>query len=188
MSRIIKLVLLIVWTVFALGCQTPQALSPQPAWPSPASYGNKVQAQQVLQVTYQQQTQQILVAVDISSDSVELVALSGMGIPLFTLNWDGSRLTQTNHLSTEEFDNQQSVLDAFFLAIWPQAALSEYLSQQGLLLQQSNSQREVLSVSGEAKLSVRWNDYQAPQGYIEIDDHANQNRLKLTTIYWDESQ
>ncbi len=118
---------LVAATLALAGCVTAPVSGGSAAarWPllSPASFGGRITANQQLRAMHGEREFAVECAVDIDPARILVVGLLPAGPPLFTVSYDGERVTADSPRQVPPALSPERMLNDLQLAFWPTAAL-----------------------------------------------------------------
>jgi hypothetical protein len=134
MMRAAGLVILLALTACARPAAEPPArpLLSEPL--APDSLGYSLSLSQVVASQYDGQTQSLRVEVEVSPEKLVMVGVSHLGVPLFSLELDGSGLRTQSHAGEQLPFDPRYILSDFQLAHWPFELVARDLARRGFRL------------------------------------------------------
>ena len=91
----------------------------------PATLGASRSAQQVLRFAYGERENSLQCALTVTPQSISLIGFNGLGLRLFSLRYDGVKVSGERAPGVPEQVDPQRILADVQLALWPLAALQE---------------------------------------------------------------
>lgn len=124
--------------VLVAACATPTALiRPLP----PAALGRSVTVHQQITAHFHGHSRSLQVVLRVAPDNLTMIGLTAIGQRLFTLAWNGDRLSLSGKMENMQHVPAQRVLADLELAYWPLDALRSALTGPDMRLEQLGSTR-----------------------------------------------
>ena len=168
------------------GCAS---LNPEPTVPislllSPSSFGGTLSLSQLVTGEYDNQTTSMRFEIDITPDRLTAVALSPLGITLFTLEHDGGEPIINQITSDQIILDPKYILFDLYMAYWPTAVLHNALGKHGLKLHEDHKtkKRIILTLSDEKLVEVMYPVTQIGSEEIVIQHYALPYRLNIKSL------
>lgn len=134
------------------------------------------QLSQLLSITYGTETKQVVVNTEFSASTIEMVAMTPMGIPVVELSYvAGEKLSAKRFISVKNLEPSYIIAD-LQLALWPVAILQTHLTGDDVRLTAEHETRKLL----QGKTVVMTVHYH--QSSIEIEHHLRGYSLTLTEL------
>jgi len=160
------------------GAALIQALLP------PASFGGSLSLSQLIVGEFQDRQQSLHVEVEVTPARLVVVALTTVGVPIFTLEQIGTEITlETLGDESLPFDPRHMLSD-FQIAYWPKDALAAAFQSMEMILRgdAADGLREVLSVDNAVLVAVTYPKGADRMGDIVIEHFDPPYRLQIKTF------
>ncbi|PMG18909.1 hypothetical protein BCU97_05155 [Vibrio splendidus] len=132
------------------------------ALPLPAELGYSFTASQLISATWQDDTQQLPVQVEVTSDKVVLAGFSSWGTRILSLQYQNQAIeTQVLSGLGATLPQPEQVLFNLMLTLWPAEAWTQPLQGIGWHLVDTDNSRTVFDENQQAIIEI---DYQAEPG------------------------
>ena len=138
-------------------------LQPIEIKPLPSELGFQGSLTQVVTGRFGEQTDQLRFEVNISDEQLVLVGLTSVGIPAFSLIYDGHDTISRTHLPGVNLPDPAWILADFLLSNAPYAVLKPLLSAQNLDIHEGAEVRQITNVEGEVLIEIRYEDVAQPR-------------------------
>lgn len=122
--------------------------------------------------------------VELARDRLALVALTPLGLPLFSLTYDGERRTVKNYTKNIPLPLPDWILDDVLIANAPEAAVRDALARKQYRLEQGSATRRIADARGRTVIRIRYAERSGPAWGrdLVLDDDILHYRLKVTTL------
>lgn len=173
-----------------LGCaseapeQEGEALLLQAILP-PQSAERSLSLSQLVVGKFQDQEQTLRVEIDLTPQRLVMVALTSMGVPVFTLEQHASSLdVQALGQDAMPFDPRH-ILSDFQIAFWPAAVLTARFETLGLSLRETPDKkaRTIFGQQGQTLVEIAYDDPTSNTGDIAIVHFDRPYRLRIKTLH-----
>lgn len=172
MNKTIKIALAVVFGLLLNACsmvsQQPTGASvaidkdTELALPLPAELGYSFTASQLISATWQDDTQQLPVQVEVTPDKVVLAGFSSWGTRILSLQYQNQAIeTQVLSGLGATLPQPEQVLFNLMLTLWPIEAWAQPLQSVGWHLVDTDNSRTVFDENQQAIIQI---DYQAEPG------------------------
>jgi len=137
---------------------------------------NQAIFKQTLKLIADDHERELIAVLKLTSSHIRLRALLPTGQLLYSLDYDGSALTQKN-LSPMPLPAEQ-ILSMIQFALWPLDSLKHhYRGEQGWQIKHAHEMR-TLAYLGEKKLTVHY----LPNRDMLLENHASQYKVNIETL------
>jgi len=122
--------------------------------------------------------------VELTQKKLAVVALTSLGLPVFSLTYDGTNSTIKTEMKGALLPPPAWILDDILIANAPKAALSNALDRAGYRLDSSPTRRQIIDAEGHTVMHI---DYSAPArsswgSDLKLVDEMLKYRLTVTTL------
>ena len=150
----------------------------------PDSLGRDLSLSQEVVGEFRDQRHALRVEVEITSTRLVMVALTHLGVPVFSLEQNGDRVHVEALGAAQLPFNPRHILSDFQIAHWPASVLRDRFRSFGLGLADASSDgsRKVFSESGALLVEVTYGDAVSSAGDIVIEHFDHPYRLHIRTF------
>ena len=148
--------------------------------PHTRELGKQLEAHQLLQIELNDQQVNLPLLLSINENELRLVGLTDMGSRLFSIHWNNTDLVISRELEYQKIPLQE-IMTTLYLALWPEASLSFYLTSHQLTLVTEQSERQYFNSQGRQVLSIKYFKHTEPSGLITVQSRMN---YQLKTLSW----
>ena len=149
--------------------------------PKPAELAMNISATQIINAKYGAKSYSTESVVEASPEKITLVALSGMGTPLFTIVYDGISI-KTSYLPMPHINKgaRQALLN-FILSYSSEGALHEMLKGSGITLKSTDKQR-LFIFDNKVIVKISYKDKNPWEGWVKLENKQDNYTVNIDNI------
>jgi hypothetical protein len=149
--------------------------------PKPSELAMNISATQIVKAQYKTKSYTTETAVEVTPKKIVLVALSGMGTPLYTLVYNG-RSIKTSYLPVPHISEgaKQSLL-SFILSYSPESVLHKMLKGSGIMLRSVDKQR-LFIYDNKLIIKITYQNANPWEGSLLLENQLDNYRVNIDTI------
>lgn len=157
---------------------------------SPGSLGQQVILTQVVTLSYEDESQQLLFFSEVSAQAVTIAGLLPDGSRLFSIHYDGVSLRSEGNGDVLERLDPHYLLADMQMALWPLAAVRGSLASANgcfasgtcKLLETVDQRQRTLSREGDIIVDIRYQDIPAYRATLAYEHRARGYSLQIETV------
>lgn len=157
----------------------PEVLKFGPMAPNP--FGNNVTLSQTITGTFGEKERSLRFEVELRSDRLVMLALTHIGVPVFSIEYDGKDAQIQHFVSAADQIDPYWILNDFLLVYWPEIELSKALVSTGYKLEVGQKERAMLDGSGHIAVMVTYLTPHMLGSDVNLDNYQLHYSLKVRT-------
>ena len=148
----------------------------------PDSLGRSLSLSQIVEGRFENRVETMHIEVEATPERLVMVAMTPLGVPLFTLEQTANRINVTGLAAKQLPFDPRYILSDFQIAYWPPATLGYSLSAVGLQIvgRGEPKRRQILGPGDELLLEITYHEEPSRDGALTIEhfDHPYSLHVK----------
>gem|GEM_PF-2105182 len=157
----------------------PEAPKYGPMTPNP--FGADIALSQTITGRFGEKERSLRFEVEFKSDRLVMVALTHLGVPVFSIEYDGEEAQIQRFVSAVDQIDPFWILNDFLLVYWPEEDLSPALETAGYELRSRPDGRDMVNGQDDVTVSVTYLDTPALGVDVDLENRQFDYVLKVRT-------